>query len=157
MSRRISAISFRSLLHCPHALFLDHHGNAGLKTELGEFEQYLLDEGKRFEHEILVGKDYVQPDYPEGDLDAGAEATLQLMTLGTPLIYQGVLMADRFVGIPDLLVRRSGKSNLGSWSYEPGEIRISKSVKPFHILQVSFYAMLLERTQGYRPLGRAQK
>ena len=74
MSHRISASSFRSLLHCPHALFLDHHGNANLKTELGEFAQYLLDEGKRFEQEILVGKDYVQPDYPEGDLDAGAKA-----------------------------------------------------------------------------------
>ncbi len=58
MSRRLSASSFRSLLHCPHALFLDHHGNADLKTELGEFEQYLLDEGKRFEQEILAGKDY---------------------------------------------------------------------------------------------------
>ena len=36
MSRRLSASSFRSLLHCPHALFLDHHGNPNLKTELGE-------------------------------------------------------------------------------------------------------------------------
>ncbi len=61
MSRQFSASSFRSLLHCPHALFLDHHGNPALKTELGEFEQYLLDDGKRFEKEILAGKDYVQP------------------------------------------------------------------------------------------------
>ena len=99
MFRRLSASSFRSLLHCPQALFLDHHGNANLKTKLSEFEQYLLDEGKRFEQEIVAGKDYVQPDYPEGDLDAGAEATLQLMALGTPLIYQGVLKAGRFVGV----------------------------------------------------------
>ncbi len=54
MSRRLSGSSFRALLHCPHALFLDHHGNANLKTELGEFEQYLLDEGKRFEQEIVA-------------------------------------------------------------------------------------------------------
>ena len=151
MTRSLSASSFRSLLHCPHALFLDRHGNASLKTELGEFEQYLLDEGKRFEQVIVAGKDYVQPDYPEGDLDAGAEATLQLMRLGTPLIYQGVLKTERFVGVPDLLVKRSGKSGFGNWFYEPSEIKISKSVKPFHILQVCFYAMLLDRTQGRRP------
>ncbi len=151
MTRSVSASSFRSLLHCPHALFLDHHGNASLKTELGEFEQYLLDEGKRFEQEIVAGKDYVQPDYPEGDLDAGAEATLQLMRLGTPLIYQGVLKTERFVGVPDLLVKRDGKSSLGGWFYEPSEIKTSKSVKPFHMLQVCFYAMLLERAHGRRP------
>ena len=112
MSRRLSASSFRSLLHCPHALFLDHHGDASLKTQLGEFEQYLLDEGKRFESEILTGKDYVQPSYPKGDLDAGAEATLELMKRGTPLIYQGVLKANRFVGIPDLLIKKPGESKM---------------------------------------------
>jgi hypothetical protein len=74
MSRRLSASSFRSLLHCPHALFLDHHGDPNLKTELGEFEQYLLDDEKRFEQEFLAGQEYVQPEYPEGNLNAGAEA-----------------------------------------------------------------------------------
>lgn len=151
MPRPLSASTFRSLLHCPHALFLDHHGDRTLKTDLGEFEQYLLDEGKRFEQEFIAGKDYVQPDYPEGDLDAGAEATLQLMEQGTPLIYQGVLKADRFVGVPDLLVKKEGRSSLGGWFYEPQEIKISRSVKPFHTLQVCFYAMLLERIQGHRP------
>ena len=151
MSCFLSASSFRSLLHCPHALFLDHHGNANLKTDLGEFEQYLLDEGKRFEQEILVGRDYVQPDYPDGDLDAGAEETLQLMRLGTPLIYQGVLKTDRFVGVPDLLMMRRGESSFGGWFYKPSEIKTSKSVKRFHVLQVCFYAMLLERSQGHRP------
>lgn len=118
---------------------------------MGEFEQYLLDEGRRFEQEIIAGKEYVKPDYPDGDLNAGADATLQLMRNGTPLIYQGVLKADRFVGVPDLLVKRDGKSNLGGWWYEPHEIKISRSVKPFHILQLCFYAMLLERIQGHRP------
>ena len=151
MSLSLSASSFRSLLHCPHSLFLDHHGDPTLKTDLGEFEQYLLDEGKRFEHEFIAGKDYVQPDYPEGDLDAGAAATIQLMTEGTPLIYQGVLKAGLFVGVPDLLVKKGGESLLGSWFYEPQEIKISRSVKPFHILQVSFYAMLLDQIQGHRP------
>lgn len=151
MSRQISASSFRSLLHCRHALFLDHHGDSQLKTDLGEFEQYLLDEGKRFEREFIAGKDYVQPDYPDGDLDAGAEATLQLMRSGVPLIYQGVLKADRLVGVSDLLVKKNGESNFGGWFYEPQEIKISKSVKPFHTLQVCFYAMLLDKIQGRRP------
>jgi predicted RecB family nuclease len=150
MPRRLSASSFRSLLHCPHALFLDHHGNTNLKAVPGEFEQYLLDEGKRFEKEVLAGRDFVQPNYPECDLKAGAEATLQLMKSGTSLIYQGVLQTDRFVGIPDLLVKKHGKSNLGDWFYQPCEIKTSKSVQPFHVLQVSFYALLLEHVQGRR-------
>ncbi len=45
------------------------------------------------------------------------------MRLGTQLIYQGVLKAERFVGVPDLLVKRSGKSSLGDWFYEPIENR----------------------------------
>jgi hypothetical protein len=90
-------------LRIPHALFLDHHGNPSLKTELGEFEQYLLDEAKRFAQEILANKDYVQPDFPEGDLDAGAEVTLQPMRLGPPLIYQGAFRTDRFVGVTPIV------------------------------------------------------
>ena len=62
-----------------------------------------------------------------------------------------MLKTDRFVGVPDLLVKSSGKSKLGDWSYKPSEIKTSKSVKPFHALQVCFYAMLLESTQGCRP------
>ena len=105
--RRISASSLRSLLHCPHALFLDHHGDPSLKTELGEFESYLLDEGKRFEAVVLQGQTYVQPEYPEGNFDAGAKATLALMTAGHDLIYQGVLMTECYIGIPDLLSRNA--------------------------------------------------
>ena len=73
------------------------------------------------------------------------------MRNGTPLIYQGVLKTDRFVGVVDLLVKIDGRSNLGDWFYEPQEIKISRSVKPFHILQVCFYAMLLDKIQGHRP------
>lgn len=102
MSRSLSASSFRSLLHCRHALFLDHHGDPALKTDLGEFDQYLLDEGKRLEQEIIAGKEYLQPDYPDGDLDAGADATDQLMRNGVPFVYQGVLKAERLVGVAPL-------------------------------------------------------
>jgi predicted RecB family nuclease len=151
MPRHISASSFRCLLLCPHSLFLDHHGNPSLKTELGEFENYLLDDGKRFETEDLQGQTYVQPDYPEGDLDAGAQATLNLMAAGHALIYQGVLLTDRFVGIPDLLVKRQGQSALGGWYYEPREIKTAKSVKETHVLQLCMYAMMLEEVQGQRP------
>ena len=150
MQRRISASSFRSLLLCPHALFLDHHGDPSLKTELGEFESYLLDEGKRFEAEVLQGQIYVQPDYPECDFEAGAQATLDLMAAGHELIYQGVLMTDRFIGIPDLLVKRRGQSTLGGWHYEPREIKTARSVKEFHVLQLCLYAMMLEEVQGRR-------
>ncbi len=65
MARLVSASSFRSLLHCSHALFQDHHGDAALNTDLGEFEQYLIDNGIRFEQQVVAGKDYDQPDYPK--------------------------------------------------------------------------------------------
>jgi predicted RecB family nuclease len=93
----------------------------------------------------------LQPKYPEGDLDAGAGATFELMKNGTPLIHQGVLKADRFVGIPDLLVKKPGRSKILDGFYEPTEIKTARSIKPFHVLQVCFYAMLLEKTQGRRP------
>ncbi len=74
-----------------------------------------------------------------------------MIKLGSPLIYQGVLKTDRFIGVPDLLVKKSGRSSFGNWFYEPHEIKTSKSVKTFHVLQVCFYAMLLEQIRGRRP------
>jgi hypothetical protein len=42
------------------------------------------------------------------DLDAAFEETLALMRRG-PEIYQGVLLADGLVGMPDLLIREEAR------------------------------------------------
>lgn len=151
MARPLTASSFYTLKHCPHALFLDHHGDPNKRLDPSEYAKHLFEEGKRFEREFVANLKYVTPQYPAGDFVAGAEATRQLMQSGHPLIYQGVLKDDRFIGIPDLLVRRDGESAFGAWHYEPTDIKTSKKIQKDQELQVCFYAMLLEKLQGRRP------
>jgi uncharacterized protein len=91
------------------------------------------------------------------------EATLELMRLGVPVIYQGVLKGGsgelEFSGRPDFLLRgdyrfEMGEAGLtaiqsGSWSggYTAWDAKLSATAKPDYQIQVGLYADVL-RTLG---------
>jgi predicted RecB family nuclease len=55
------------------------------------------------------------------------QETLLAMEHGKAIIYQGCLIHENFVGRPDLLVKREdGASRLGSFLYEPIDIKAGK-------------------------------
>jgi len=87
----------------------------------------------------------------DGDLEDLADVTREHMKKGAALIYHGVLMDGRYVGIPDLLERVDGKSDFGDWMYVPCDIKRSSHFEETHKLQLCFYAELLKRAQGKRP------
>ena len=89
--------------------------------------------------------------YPPGDLEKGFALTFAAMATGQPRIYQGVLLHEDMVGIPDLLIRDDEPSDFGSWSYYPVDIKSASSVRKSYALQVMMYCHLLGKIQGLRP------
>jgi uncharacterized protein len=83
--------------------------------------------------------------------DGAHDATWRAMRDGAPVIFQGELRADPWMGIADFLHRMDGPCNLGAYFYEPRDTKLSRSVKPYFLLQLCAYAEMLEAMQGHRP------
>ena len=81
------------------------------------------------------------------------ERTLEAMRAGAEVIYQGRLrIGSRWLGVPDFLRRVEVPSpTLGVWSYEPWDAKLAREPKASALLQLCFYAELLEHVQGVLP------
>jgi len=79
------------------------------------------------------------------------EDTLAAMRSGADIIYQAGLAASSFKGYADFLVKVEGKSDLGDFHYEVWDTKLSKTVKPYFIIQLCCYSEMLEALQGRRP------
>ena len=77
--------------------------------------------------------------------------TLEAMKSGVEIIYQGSVSNDNFYGRTDFLVKEDVPSNLGDYSYQVWDAKLSKSIKPEHILQLCCYADMLSDITGVRP------
>jgi uncharacterized protein len=77
--------------------------------------------------------------------------TLAAMRDGADVIYQAVLLQPPFFGISDFLYRVPNSSNLGSWSYEVADTKLSRSPKARHLIQVALYSDMLAVVQGLQP------
>ena len=84
------------------------------------------------------------------DLEEAFMATLELMKQGKN-IYHGVLMSENWVGMPDLLEARPGKSEFGDWEYVVYDAQSSLELRDENKFQLIFYSLILERLQGKRP------
>ena len=73
------------------------------------------------------------------------------MQSGSKVIFQAYLERDNFAGYADFLVRREGKSDLGDYYYEAWDTKLSKSIKPYFLVQLSCYSWMLEAVQGKLP------
>jgi uncharacterized protein len=84
------------------------------------------------------------------DLEEAYLATLELMKQGKN-IYHGVLMTEDWVGMPDLLEARPGKSTLGDFQYVAYDVQRNLELKDEHKFPLVFYSLILEKIQGVRP------
>lgn len=149
MTKILSASRLNDFLGCPHqaALWL-----SGIKSEETIDPTLELIRAKGFEHEAVVlaqlerqyGPAVRIPD--KGALEDRQEATLKAMRDGAPLIYQGALTHDRWLGFPDFLVRRAGDG--GKMLYLPEDAKLARKAKSEHLLQLGVYAELLEHLAG---------
>ena len=134
---------------CPYKVYNRHNRDRSLMVPFSEFSRHLMEMGKEHEQEIIKTMKVHQPDYKKGDFEDGFEKTVKLMKQGVDFIYQGVLMDGDKLGIPDLLIKQEGKSNLGEWHYIPADIKSSIRSKEEQIMQLMFYNMLLDSVQKH--------
>ncbi|WP_051351101.1 TM0106 family RecB-like putative nuclease [Sulfobacillus thermosulfidooxidans] len=67
---------------------------------------------------------------------------------GEPVIYQGTLQQDIWIGTPDFLVRHEGSSKLGPFYYRVEEVKLAHHARVSALVQATFYSLLLEGVQG---------
>ena len=146
MTQRLSASRLNNFLGCEHhaALWLD---GAKAPDEVDATLELLRTKG--FEHEAAVLKSLEERFGPAVSIPTNAafeerkRLTLEAIEAGAPLIYQGALFTDGWVGYPDFLIR-SGQTPEGRWIYDPEDAKLARSAKPEYLLQLGVYAELLE-------------
>ena len=77
--------------------------------------------------------------------------TRQAMEAGVPWIHQATLADDPWFGYADFLRRVEVPSDLGPWSYEPWDAKLTTYAKPAHVLQICLYAQMVGAMQGRMP------
>ncbi|MSR85059.1 TM0106 family RecB-like putative nuclease [Candidatus Uhrbacteria bacterium] len=147
----LTATDFYRYLQCPHWPYWERFGNPKERRPWTELEEQCQADG--LEHEKQIVKKYFGEMHEVRVLSAeqGFEKTLKLMQEGVPIIYQGWLKDADWVGRPDLLERREGKSIFGNWYYAPLDIKRAHEMKKEYMAQLTFYALLLERIQKRFP------
>ena len=79
------------------------------------------------------------------------EQTKMAMEEGKDIITNGYLSHRPFAGISDILAKVQGNSLLGQYHYEVWDVKLSKQLKPYFVIQLCCYVEMLERYQGRRP------
>jgi len=87
----------------------------------------------------------------EAEVLAASERTSVLLREGVDVIHQAVLYDGTWVGLADFLLRVEVPSDLGPFSYEVSDAKLTRHVKPEAVLQASLYSVLLEPVQGHMP------
>lgn len=144
----LSASRLNDFLGCPHqaALWL-----AGIKPDEEPDATLQLIRNKGFEHEAAVLARLEKQLGPaeripsDGSLADRARLTRQAIERGAPLIYQGALTRDAWLGYPDFLVRTGSAPAV---SFAPEDAKLSRKAKGEHLLQLGVYAELLESLFG---------
>jgi predicted RecB family nuclease len=83
--------------------------------------------------------------------DDAVDATIAAMRDGVDVVYQGVLVSERWGGVADFLMRVDTPSALGAWSYEALDTKLARHAKPAYILQLCFYSERIAAIQGLPP------
>lgn len=85
------------------------------------------------------------------DRETMESETIQAMHDGVDIIYQGSISNNEFYGRTDFLIKNSRTSKLGDYSYEIWDAKLSKSIKPEHVIQLCCYADILNDLIGIYP------
>jgi len=79
------------------------------------------------------------------------DQTIAAMRAGAQIIFQGAFRSEGWVGRTDILKRVETPSNLGDWSYEVIDTKLSRETKGGTVLQLSLYSDLVASVQGQVP------
>lgn len=85
------------------------------------------------------------------DPATASQKTKEAMAHGYEVVFQAYLERDAFKGYSDFLIKRPGKSSLGDYYYEAWDTKLSKTTRPYFIVQLCCYSWMLESIQGRLP------
>ena len=151
MHGTITEKTFYQYLKCPNWVYFDTHASEQRPHEL--LMARLQDDGliQEKERELLSDRQDLVEVTAE-DPDEGFNQTLAFMREGRQTIYRGVLVDKHWVGHPDILEKVEGRSRLGNYYYVASDMKRSRFIRDDHKFQGCFYAELLEKIQGVKPV-----
>lgn len=141
---------------CKRKAFLDTNGDLSQREPAGDLLLKLQQEKFAHQKAVLAQYDYHRPDYPKGDWETGAKATLELMQQGVECIFKGVILTPYDLDItllsrPSLLLKQPGKSTFGDWQYIPANIHLGKRPKLEYQIVAAYNAEMLAIVQAAEP------
>ncbi len=119
----VTASQLYNFMVCPHRVWRDVHGPQEEQiTEINPFVQLLWDKGIQHEQDIIkqIGE-YV--DLSKGSFEERFSKTKSAIESRAPLIYQGVLIHNNLLGIPDILQHKEDAT------YIPIEIKSGRGLE----------------------------
>ncbi|MEA5577452.1 TM0106 family RecB-like putative nuclease [Anabaena sp. UHCC 0451] len=132
---------------CKRRPFLDTHGDNIQRNVTHELLMKVQQDKVTHRQSVLANLAYHQPDFPSGNWEAGAAATIELMQQGVDIIHRGVVLANyneyTLLSRPDLLVKQPGTSIFGEWFYVPVDIQLGKRPKQEYQVIAAFHAEIL--------------
>lgn len=128
-------------------------------TPAADDDEMRLVQGQGHAHEAAFterlqaeGLDVVELERKFASPELEHEATLEALRSGREIVAQAALGAgDRWGGYADFLYRIERPSDLGAFSYQVADTKLSRSPKPGQILQLCLYSDLLTDIQGVAP------
>ena len=155
---RLSASDLAGFLGCRHRTALD------MAVAVGDLDKPVIDpdpmldalkqrglEHERAYVESLANASLTVVDLSGIDFPERQRLTVQSMHEGIHVIAQGALGDGVWMGYPDILQRVEKPSDLGTWSYEVADTKLSRETRAGTILQLGLYSEMLAVIQGSRP------
>lgn len=151
-----SASDLSNHIHCKHLTNLNFDVVQGLKEKPisnNRVLDVLRERGIDFENSYLIeledkGHSIVKIDPEEPN---ARQTTIDAMRQGAGYIYQARLSNDKWQGWADFLIKVATPSELGNWSYEVIDTKLSTQTRAGTILQISLYSEIIEEIQGLLP------
>ncbi|MDE0298986.1 MAG: TM0106 family RecB-like putative nuclease [Candidatus Poribacteria bacterium] len=156
-SLRLTATDLVNYLSCHHLTFLNAEMASGLISPPSVYDPNLDLMVKRgIAHEEayirhLNSQGLEITSIADGNEEQKMEQTVAAMQAGAEVIIQGGLAEGHWCGHPDILRRVDAHSQLGDWSYEIYDTKLSRETKGGAVLQLSLYSDLVKAVQGKCP------
>ena len=158
----VSPTDLAGFLDCAHLTQLDLLVSRGLlerPVREDPMLDMLADKGRAHEAAVL---EQLRSDRPRvvtiaghgssiTGLEEAVAETLAVMRSGADVIYQAAFFDGTWRGQADFLLRVEAPSDLGAWSYEVADAKLSWSIKAGARVQLCEYSLQVARMQGLQP------
>ena len=127
----------------PFGLWHDHYGDEDLRDPVGEFEEFLREQGIRVEQELLRQRHKLYTDLSDESFPGAVKRTRALLKKYGSIIYQPALESKKLElrARPDIIQVKKSKCIIE-------EYKLAADPEGAHELQASFYSYLLKKEYG---------